>query len=316
MKNIIWNSEGRLRSGWRVLFQLVAFFVLLIVAQGLQIITQDKQSALLYGIGSGIYLLGVLCILWGFARWIDRRKFGDYGFHLSREWWLDLGVGLGMGAFGLTGIAAIESTMGWATFRFDPGSVFDGPFVLIALGVLLDFIAIGVAEEITFRAYQVRNLAEGLKGTLGAKRAVVITLLGTSLIFGLAHMGNPNATLIGGLNVALAGLVLGLGLVLTGELALPIGFHIAWNLFEGFVYGFPTSGRTQLSWLFKSDAVGPDIWTGGSFGPEAGLLTVMMVLIDALLIVFWIRARHRWDGVRGELANYAGRPSSFRIIAR
>ncbi len=74
MKNIIRNSEGRLRSGWRVLFQLVGFFILLIVAQGLQIITQDRQSALLYGIGSGIYLLGVLCILWGFARWIDRRK--------------------------------------------------------------------------------------------------------------------------------------------------------------------------------------------------------------------------------------------------
>ncbi len=305
VKNIIRNSEGRLRSGWRVLLQLVGFFILVIVVQSLQGMARERQSALLYGTGSGIYLLGAVCILWGFARWIDRRRYGDFGLHLNREWWLDLGVGLGLGAFTLTAVVAIEWTMGWATFRFDPATIFDGPFVLIAIAALLDYVAIGVAEETTFRAYQVRNIAEGIKSVLGGKWAVVITLLATSLLFGMAHMSNPNATLMSGLNVTLAGMLLGLGFVLTGELALSVGLHTAWILFEEFVYGFATSGRQPHSWLIKSEAVGPDIWTGGLFGPEAGLLIVMLVIVDALLISFWIRVRHRWVGVRGELANYA-----------
>ena len=70
----------------------------------------------------------------------------------------------------------------------------------------------------------------------------------------------------------LLGAMLGVGLVYTGRLALPIGFHIAWNFFQGGVFGFPVSGGDQQVALLTVDDRGPALWTGGAYGPEGGLL--------------------------------------------
>ena len=88
------------------------------------------------------------------------------------------------------------------------------------------------------------------------------------------------------------GLVLGLGYVLTGRLALPMGLHIAWNFFEGNVFGLPVSGWTTLGATFLLiEQSGPPLLTGGAFGPEAGLLTIAASLIGVLMILLWVRVR-------------------------
>ena len=117
-------------------------------------------------------------------------------------------------------------------------------------------------------------------------------------------MGNPNATLMGGVNVVLAGLLLGLGYLLTGELALSIGLHLAWGYFEEFVYGFANSGQIPSSRLIGSEVIGPELWTGGGFGPEAGILVTLLIMVNALLIIVWVKFRRRWQGIRAELAEY------------
>jgi uncharacterized protein len=86
--------------------------------------------------------------------------------------------------------------------------------------------------------------------------------------------------------------MLGFGYVLTGELAIPIGLHITWNFFQGSVYGFPVSGLGAFGPTFLDTRQGgPDLWTGGLFGPEGGLLVPVVMLLGMSLVALWTLLR-------------------------
>ena len=118
------------------------------------------------------------------------------------------------------------------------------------------------------------------------------------------HAANPNASLVSTLNIAGAGLFLGLPFVLSGELAISIGLHMTWNFFQGNVYGFPVSGSDAGPTFIAIQQAGPQWATGGAFGPEAGVIGLVAIALGCLLTLAWLRWRTgklRW---RTELAEY------------
>jgi len=304
MSGLIKNGEGRVRAIWRILIQFLLYMILLMVVSAIQTRAQDLKSVWLFSLANGIYILGMLVMFWWLGRALDRRKLPNFGFHLTRTWWLDFLFGLFLGGFTLTAVALMQQGLGWAKFTFSPQMVFSGPFILAVPAALLFHLSVGMGEEMTFRGYQVRNLAEGLRGRLGSKVAVGASLLLTSVLFGAAHMLNPNASIVSGLNIILAGVVIGLGFVLTGELGMSIGFHVAWNFFQEFVFGYNNSGQTPMGSIYSNQIIGPALWTGGQFGPEAGLLILGVLALDVLLIIGWLRINRRWHGLAAHLADY------------
>jgi hypothetical protein len=71
-----------------------------------------------------------------------------------------------------------------------------------------------------------------------------------------------------------------------------MGLHIAWNFFEGNVFGFPVSGVETVGATFLSiEQSGPLLFTGGAFGPEAGVFTNAASVLGFLLILLWVRVR-------------------------
>jgi membrane protease YdiL (CAAX protease family) len=318
-----WNgSEGRLRAGWRIVIHLCFYlFAPPLLNQAIGPAISRSLASLAPELAaqsdrltiSALRLLAVVISTWLIVYWIDKRPWRDLGFHGGRAWWVDFGVGLALGALLMTFVFVVQYSAGWVSVREVfavglPGT----PFAIAILGPLVVFVVVGITEELLTRGYQLRNLAEGLNTRWwGPRPAVLIAWVISSSLFGLLHIFNPNATWISTVYLMLAGLFLGLGYVLTGRLGLPIGLHITWNFFQGNVYGFPVSGNTFSSaTLIAIDQGGPDLWTGGAFGPEAGLIGIVAILLGCLLTLTWVRLHEGGLHLYLPLACYRSRLST------
>ncbi|GIV62812.1 MAG: abortive infection protein [Bellilinea sp.] len=315
-----WNhTQQRLRTGWRLILQLGLFAGLLFLGgflmSGIQqalfqvsLVTGSSTHAALLIIEVTLNWLLLLASLWIAARLLDRRPFRAFGFHLNRQWWADFAFGLLLGALLMAGIFLAEYVLGWVTVSGYRQTGFE-TFSAGVLFYLAQYIGVGIQEETLSRGYWLRNLAEGFHlPRWGARTALWLAYILSSSIFGLLHFANPNASLVSTLNLILAGFLLGLPYVLTGELALSIGLHITWNFFQGVVFGLPVSGlQAETSFLVVQQA-GPEVWTGGSFGPEAGLIGLLAMLAGALLIIGWVRATRGKAEMQTHLAVYSPSP--------
>jgi membrane protease YdiL (CAAX protease family) len=245
---------------------------------------------------STLALLGSFTLsVWLAGRFLDRRPFADLGFHFGRDWWIDFGFGLTLGAILMLIIFLIELAAGWVTVTgtFATNRP-DASFLGAILVPLVSFLAVGFYEELFSRGYHLQNLAEGLKWrAIGPRAAILVATLLSSAVFGALHAGNPNAGTFSTVSIAFAGVLLAMGYLLTGELAIPIALHITWNFFQGNVFGFPVSGTAVRAATFISiEQGGPDLWTGGAFGPEAGLLGLGAMIVGIFVIILWVRWRY------------------------
>ncbi|MEE4195818.1 MAG: SMP-30/gluconolactonase/LRE family protein [Anaerolineae bacterium] len=323
VQNIFWNaSERRLRAGWRLALYWITRTIIVVIlgivlgiAAALVAFAQGEMFSPDMMMNSPIMLLGsalisvfaIIPTVWAFGRWIDWRKFSDFGFQMNLDWWVDLIFGLALGAVLMGLIFWIEKQIGWLEvipaaepYRWDN-------FYRWILRAVFLFICVGFYEELLFRGYLLKNLSEGLHAKLSARTSVAVSLIVTSVIFGIAHAMNPNATFVSSFNIALAGIFLGLGMLLNGKLAIPIGLHITWNFFQGNVFGFPVSGTNAGLSFIEIQQLGPDRWTGGNFGPEAGYIGLIAMLVGSVLTVAYLLVRYGKIGIAEEIAIYIPR---------
>ena len=131
-------------------------------------------------------------------------------------------------------------------------------------------VVAGVAEELMMRGALFRLTEEGL----GSWGAVVVS----ALVFGFLHLGNFSGTVWGAVAISIeAGLTFAAIYIITRSLWWCIGVHFAWNVFLGPVFGSIVSGtERQHSW-FESHFSGPEILTGGAFGMEASIVSVIIL---------------------------------------
>lgn len=156
--------------------------------------------------------------------------------------------------------------------------------------IILDFVILAIAalaEEVAFRGYPFQRLIEAIGPTSA-------TLL-ISILFGLIHLNNPGSTGASTLVTILAGWLLALAYLRTRALWVAWGFHLAWNVSMGILFGLPISGITNFSPAISTNTVGPAWITGGDYGPEGSAICAVVLL--ALLIVTYIATgdlKHRY----------------------
>lgn len=326
LRPLFWNDETqRLRALWRLVLQ-TGLLLACALASGVAL----SLLTLPFGIGPAaagpaapqgtrrvlgalVAMSGVALSMAGAARLLDHRPFADFGFHFDRRWGADFGFGLALGLLLMGGIFFAGRALGWVELAgsFQPATA-SGSFARSFGAALLAFVCVGFYEEMVSRGYHLLNTAEGLEGLLGPRAALTAGCVLSSAVFGVLHYGNPNATLLSSVCLVGAGLLFGLAYVVTGELALPIGLHISWNFAQGNVFGFPVSGTDAgASLLVTRPAPGsPDWWTGGAFGPEAGVSGLLALLAAALAILVWTRWLRGTARPQLALARYA-RPKTI-----
>jgi membrane protease YdiL (CAAX protease family) len=279
------SDEPRLRAGWRLLLQTLLMIIIsipislvasLIKVGGNQLLPSQIVELIIFV--SSIYLA---------RRFLDRRSFVSLGLHVNKQALADVFIGIVITFFMMGLIYVAEVAAGWLTFEnFAWQTESTTNVILGVLTFFVVFIFVGWNEELLSRGYHLQTLASGTNMFWG----VVIS----SSVFGLAHLGNPNATWVSAVGIFFAGVFLAYGYLRTGQLWLSIGLHIGWNFFEGVIFGFPVSGL-DIYRLIHHQVKGPEIWTGGAFGPEAGLIVLPALVVGAFLIYFYSRDRKNQD---------------------
>jgi membrane protease YdiL (CAAX protease family) len=245
------------------------------------------------------FLPSVTLATWIARRWIDRRSFRSLGLEIDGRSLRDLGVGFAipLPLFGL--VTLVEAALGWLEFE---GWAWADPDPLIAvgapLGMLVVFAAVGFYEELLFRGYYLYNMIDGAN--------LPFAILTSSLIFALAHLTNFGASFFSTIGIFAAGIFLTYGWLRTGALWLPIGLHIGWNFFQGPIFGFSVSGNPTPA-LIHQQVNGPELITGGEFGPEAGLIALPIMAVGMVLIWWYTRGRNG-DLATAETAEQSNHP--------
>lgn len=313
IRDIFWNpAESRIRSLWRLILTVLLMAVLVGTSQvavagfannitsGNVVFLAVLTLIITAAIVLSVYLAGLS---------LDRRPFRSFGLHFSRRWWIDFAFGIALGAVLMLLIFLIELAAGWITVTgfFQSISNFGGDIAAFIIFTL----CIAIQEELFNRGYLIVNLAEGFNSKrIGSRRALLAAFLLSSAIFGVLHIFNPNASATSSVSVAIAGMLLGLGFILTGDLAIPIGLHLSWNFFQGNVFGFPVSGQNMGATFIAIEQGGPVWLTGGAFGPEAGALGLLAILGGMAAIFAWLRWRYGAAVLRTDLAEYGSDEST------
>jgi membrane protease YdiL (CAAX protease family) len=326
--DVFWNDrERRLRAPWRVVLGLLLVLVLGVAGS---VLGSALERA---GVGpgpptGGAGVVAQVAVLAGFVaglclagRYVDRRRLHDFGLGQSRAWWADLCFGLALGVampgvvFGLELAAGLVQVTGTLVTRSGPTlpATSGVPFALAFAVTAAYFVAVGVFEELFFRGYLLTNVAEGLRGwRLGTRGALAVATVLTSGLFGLAHTANPNASVLAAVTITLYGGFLAAGYLLTGRIATPIGVHVTWNLAVSSVFGFPVSGiRTPVT-VVAVEQTGPAVVTGGEFGPEGGLVSLVALAAGFGALLGWVRWREGGVKLRESVARPALRREDGR----
>jgi membrane protease YdiL (CAAX protease family) len=235
---------------------------------------------------AGMTLAIVVGTTYLFRRFLDQRSLASMGLALPGALRLTLrGAAIG----GLLVTLPVLAQLPFGTMALSESTSPTSTIVAWGAGIFVWLAFSAMAEEIVSRGYLLQNLAAGTTVPLG--------VAGSSAVFAVLHLANPNVSWIAVLNILLAGVFFSLYYLLEGTLWGPFGAHLAWNFAQGYVLGLPVSGITifERNPIFDFEPGDPAWLTGGSFGPEGGAAITAVLLAASLvmLAVIYRKARTR-----------------------
>ncbi|HHU70646.1 MAG TPA: CPBP family intramembrane metalloprotease [Clostridiales bacterium] len=290
------NKYGKVRSGWKIaavtgIFLAVTLLLgsilgaiigVILVAQGhFDMATMDYTETGYEMISQtniiGMFIQEIVMIFTPIIAWkyVMKRPLSNMGLTHVKKNRKDLSVGLLFGLVSMTIVfilliltnqASVETWI--PTFSSD------------IIVYLLLFILVGLGEEIYGRGF--------IMSVLRQTQNIPAVLIISSVFFALLHGANNGIGLLPLINLALVGLLFAYMYLRSGNIWMPIGYHITWNYFQGNIFGFKVSG-TATNGLLTTSVEKNTILNGGDFGPEGGLFVTAIILIGFIFVKYYYR---------------------------
>jgi len=244
---------------------------------------ESPEILLILGLTSAIIGIPVTLAL---VKYLWRR---DFGWMCLRFKMRPMLAGFGLGLLVPLVIVLILWFLGSAAILEYPSRLSTRGTMAILAGYLGLSLFKGISEEVVFRGMAVREIAARWGWWVGG--------LAGGLYFGLAHVLGEigQISVAEGIWIAVAGtmasaLFVAL-LVRSRSLWLPIGFHAGWNFCLKAVLGTTMSGSESGFGLFRLELSGPPWLTGGEFGVEASVVSLLFYVLLAALVIWYPRSR-------------------------
>ena len=152
----------------------------------------------------------------------------------------------------------------------------------VFIRILLFFIFQGMFEEVLFRGYLMAMFSK----VMGIKFSIIVS----SFLFAVIHLLNPNIQILGLFNIFLVGIMFGLIYYYTGNLWIIGAMHTFWNFTLGHIVGSQISGMGTLKSILSSIPIdNKEFISGGAFGFEASIVTVVVQIAISLFVIYLIK---------------------------
>lgn len=238
---------------------------------------QAFKDSPLIGVAVAVAMaLVVLAVYVAWGKWIERRDVTELSLPgAGREW----AIGGLIGVVLYSGCVLLLMLFGM--YRIEGLNPLSYMIPAAAMAVKSS-----VFEELLFRGVLFRSV-EAMAGSW-------IAIIVSSLVFGLLHLLNPDATIAGAVYIAIeAGLLLAAAYLVTRRLWMAIGYHMLWNYVQSAVFSGIVSGGVSLPGLFQAKIEGPSFFTGGTFGMEQSVFAlVLCTLTGVVMLVIAMRRGH------------------------
>jgi len=300
-----------LRAGWSALIFIPLFIVLAIILIVAALAVAGKLPAILHDMTAhapkvttphaipdvraldvfmaDILQFGGLTLAGLIVSRIERRRLSVYGIGRARLFDFLPGAFWGLATLSLL-VALLHATH---LLVFDTRALYGTPAFLSGIKWLAAFLAVGLFEEYLSRGFLQYTLTRGVYGlaekiSLTYARAIAFTIAAffMSLFFSAGHLHNARENPIGIVMTFLAAIVFSYALWRTGSLWWAIGFHMAWDWAQSFLYGVPDSGQISAGRLFHTHPTGNPVFSGGIDGPEGSVYVIPVMLLCILIIRF------------------------------
>lgn len=271
----------------------VGYFVFNLLRGGsLAEISLHLEDSLLYLnvlIAAGQLLAAIaLAALW--MRFLDKRgTVREFGWRWKgSRTGVAFVAGLGMSALAL-GVYALLGRLALLGFAWQTESLWD-VLVIDVLGFVPLLLLMVVTEELMFRGY-IRWVFPESSAALGSAVFYGIYRVVAWRFFGDTRAQGLDTLLIVGVSGIVAGLMLAWLWRVNKSLWTPISLRLGWALLLGVIFSLSVNGK-QVEGLLLT-RVGGGFVTGGSGGPEAGLLGIAVWLLAWGILYRLSRARSK-----------------------